>query len=347
MNTLRLVLALLLCVPNLRAVAQTATPPPTSAPTSAPTEHQETEVWHNPPHTPWSIFDPCGGPKELLSKIGPSPCVLIKGEAELSAGYTNFNTHGNVQITGGGPIGLGTNVPISGNANAYPQLLMIVGVSPSSHVQITLPSSVDVNTQRFGTVNETSDPAFDYRQRLYFSQTKYTQLSLDLGYIAPIEGGGINSPGPTYQIQLLFAQPLSENFTFGGWWTFQNANTATPTQGSHRVWSDPLGLYLAWSPVRSGFMLLPIIYHEFNPNKTVFAGQAMQLLGRHFAVSVAYGGLGTSSQGFGPFAHVVRFAANTNPRVFSVNIYDLIGESNLPPMPAKEPHPAPTPTSTP
>jgi hypothetical protein len=34
-------------------------------------------VWHNPPNTSYSIFDPCGGPKELLNKFGPTPCVYI------------------------------------------------------------------------------------------------------------------------------------------------------------------------------------------------------------------------------------------------------------------------------
>jgi hypothetical protein len=126
------------------ALADSPTPPASPAPQSAP-------VWHNPVGTRYSIFDPCGGAKELLNKINPSPCVLISGQAMVAGGYSNVITNGSVSVTG--PIRNGINLPISGNANIYPNLLMAFGVSPSSQLQISLPSSVNINTQRFGTAN--------------------------------------------------------------------------------------------------------------------------------------------------------------------------------------------------
>ncbi|MGZ3507758.1 MAG: hypothetical protein ACXWNJ_05055 [Vulcanimicrobiaceae bacterium] len=317
--------------------AQTARPSPAASASPA-----ATAVWHNPPNTNYSIVDPCGGPKELLNKFGPTPCVYVAGEAVVSAGFANINTHGGLEFRGNGPLGLNRNLPISGTANVYPSLFMAFGVSPNAQLQFTLPSEVQVNTQRLGSFSAVSDPSFNYKQRVFFSPTKYTQLAIDLGYTAPTEGAGINTPGPAYQIQLDLAQPLNLNLSFGAWWTFKNAVSTSLTQGNQRAWSDPLGIYFAWSPANSSFEILPVIYHDFNPNRTVLVGQVVQLLGRHLSVAISYGGVETSMQSNGPFAQAFNFAINSSPRVLSGNIYYLINESNLPAQPS-----APSPTASP
>lgn len=338
-------------VPSMSSAQTTPEPSPSAAPTvnaSATPASAAQPVWHNPPNTNLSIVDPCGGPKELLNKFGPTPCVYVAGEAMVSAGFANINTHGALQISGNGPLGLSTSLPISGNANVYPSLLIAFGVSANSQLQFTLPSAVQVNTQRFGTFSATSDPSINYTQRVFFSPTKYTQLAVDLGYTPPVEGGGINSPGPTYQIQLDLAQPLNANVTIGPWWTFKNAQSSGLTQTTQRVWSDPLGIYIAWSPANSTFEIIPLVYHDFNPNRTTIAGQVVQLLSRHLSLAVTYGGAESASQSNGPFAQAFSFAANSSPRVFAANIYYLINESNLPPQPpAPATTPAPIPTAKP
>jgi hypothetical protein len=337
-------------LPLTSSAQATPEPSPSAIPTvtASPGPATAQPIWHNPPNTNLSIVDPCGGPKELLNKFGPTPCVYVLGEAVVSAGYTNINTHGALQISGNGPLGLSTSLPVSGNANVYPSLFIAFGLSANSQLQVTMPSEVQVNTQRFGTFSSTSDPSFNYKQRVFFSPTKYTQLAIDLGYTAPMEGGGINSPGPTYQIQLDLAQPLNANVSIGPWWTFKNAQSAGLGQTSQRAWSDPIGVYVAWSPAYSSFEFVPVVYHDFNPNRTVIVVQAVQLLSRHLSLAVTYGGTESSSQSNGPFAQAFNFAANSSPRVFGVNFYYLINESNLPPQPpAPATTPAATPTATP
>lgn len=320
-------------VTGAAALAQPSTPSPAPSATPAP-------IWHNPPNTNFAIFDPCGGPKELLNKFGPTPCVYIAGEAMVSAGYSNISAHGSVSFSHGT---LGASLPLSGNANVYPSLLLVFGVSPSSQVQITAPSAVSVNTARLGTFSAASDTSFNYKQRVFFSQTAFTQLAVDLGYTAPTNGGGITSPGPVYQIELDLAQPLNASLSVGPWWTFKNSASISLTGGSTRAWSDPLGIWFAWSPPNSSFEILPVVYHSFSPNKTALIGQVVQLLSRHLSVAVTYGGTETSTQSNGPFAQSFNFAANSSPRVFGVNFYYLINESNLPPQPPPQP-PKPTPT---
>lgn len=334
-------------LPAMSAAQTTPASTPSLAPTAPAQPPAAQPVWHNPPNTNLSIFDPCGGPKELLNKFGPTPCVYVRGEAMISAGYTNVTTHGALQVSGNGPLGLSASLPISGNANVYPSLLIAFGVSTNAQLQITLPSDVRVNTQRIGTFGSTSNPSFNYKQRVFFSPTKYTQLAVDLGYTAPIEGGGVNSAGPSYQVQLDFSQPLNANVAIGPWWTFKNARSAGLAQAGERSWSDPLGLYVAWSPANSGFMLIPLIYHDFNPNRTAIAVQAVQLLSRHVSLAVSYGGAESSIQSNGPFAQALNFAVNSSPRVFGINLYYLINESNLPPQPpAPAATPAPSATRT-
>src|SRR5579871_1078830 len=331
-------LSLLLWLPAAATSAQpsiTPTPAPSSTPAPA---------WHNPPNTNFSIFDPCGGPKELLNKFGPTPCVYIAGEAMASAGYSNISAHGSVSVSHGA---LAASLPLSGNASVYPSLLLVIGVSPSSQFQITAPSAVSVNTARVGTFSAASDTSFDYKQRVFFSPTAFTQLAIDLGYTAPTNGGGITSPGPAYQIQLEVAQPLNANLTVGPWWTFKNSASASLTQGSTRAWSDPLGVWFAWSPQNAGFEILPVVYHTFNPNRTALILQAVQLLSRRFSVALTYGGTEDSTQSNGPFAQSFTFAANSSPRIFGVNFYYLVNESNLPPAPPPQAKPTPGPTVAP
>jgi hypothetical protein len=311
--------------------AQSASPAP--APTASP---QIAPVWHNPVGTRYSIFDPCGGPKELLNKINPSPCVLISGQAMLAGGYTNVTTNGSVSVTG--PLQRGINLPISGNASIYPNLLFAFGVSPTSQLQISLPSSVNINTQRLGTTNASSDTAFDYKQFVYFNPTKYTLLALDAGYTAPTG----DSLGPQYRGELLIEQPFTQNVGLGVVYTVQDTPQLTGVGTTQRVGSDPLVIYISYSAVASPLAVFPIVEHNFSPNRTIVLGDVCYLIGREFLVSVEYGGLGVSAAASGPIAHAFTFTSNASPRIFGVTLYGLIGQSNLPPaLPQAAPSPTP------
>lgn len=313
--------SLALCIAPALAQTPEGSPAPSPTPQSAAT-------WHNPEGTPYSIVDPCGGPKELLAKINPSPCVLVLGQAQISFGYANVNTHGTISAVG--PFQRGALLPISGNANAYPTLLLAFGVSPSAQLQISLPSTVAISTQRLGSVNATTDPSFNYKQLLYFSPTKFTLFAVQVGYTAPTGDGSL---GPSYAIQPQLTQPFNANVSAGVFWTFKNASVSNGGM-AQRAWSDPLGAYVAWSPPSSPLALLPLVTHEFNPNRTTLVFDAMYLLNRRTLLNVSYGGLGISSSTVLPAAPNFTFAANVNPRIFVANLYFLVGhESNLPPMP--------------
>lgn len=153
-----------LWIPSLAASAQPSTPSPTPSPASTPAS---APVWHNPSNTNFSIVDPCGGPKELLNKFGPTPCVYVLGQGMISAGYTNISAHGSLSVSNGAHA---ASLPISGNANVYPSLLMTVGVSANSQLQFTAPSAVSVNTARFGTFPPRRVPRLPIRSGSFSAQ---------------------------------------------------------------------------------------------------------------------------------------------------------------------------------
>lgn len=313
-------------IPVLAQAAASASPSP-----AAPAP----PAWHNPTGTQYSIFDPCGGPKEILNKIDPSPCVLVAGQSEASFGYTTLTTNGNVAI-GGRKFNF--DLPIAGNANVYPNLLLTFGVTQASQLSFTLPSDVGIGTMRLGGAMATTNPSFDYKQLVYFSPKAFTLAAVDLGYMAPTSNGF-----PSYQLQPQLSQPLGANWSAGMWWTFLNSTTPTLKQGTERSWSDPFGFYLVWSPAQGGFAFLPIVEHQFNPNRTTVVADVAQILSRRVLINLAYGGLGVSATGNGGFAHTLTFSSNANPRFFGATLYFMTGAlSNLPPQP---PAPSPAPTA--
>src|SRR5271165_4109351 len=93
-------------------------PPPSPVPSTAP---------QAVPPIP-KDFDPCGGPLELLNKIGNgTACVFVLGEAALTAQYSSANIPANEQISA-----LGHTLNVSGYAHAfgYPAPVVYVGVMP-------------------------------------------------------------------------------------------------------------------------------------------------------------------------------------------------------------------------
>jgi hypothetical protein len=322
--------------------AQPTPAPSPSPPANLPQAPASAPVWHNPTNSPYSIFDPCAGPREIFNKLNPSPCVLVLGQAEVGFGYANINTHGSVSVVG--PLGQGASLPISGNANAYPMLTMTAGVSSRSQLQISAPSYVALSAQRLGSTNVATDLGFNYKQLLYFSPTKFTLAGIGLGYTPPTNG---ISTGPSYTIQPQLAQPFNADLSAGAFWTFKNAPVNT-FDSTGRGWSDPIGLYLSWTPTNANFAFLPLVTHQFSPNRTTVILDGAYMFSRYTLLNVIYGGLNASSSTTLPFAPNFTFATNLTPRIFAATFYVLIGgESNLPPMPPPSaPAPAPTPSAT-
>lgn len=274
-------------------------------------------------------FDPCGGPLELLNKIGNgTACVFVRGEAAFTAQYSSANIPANAQLNA-----VGRTLNVSGYAHAfgYPAPVVYVGISPRAQIAITPPSFVQVNSGRLGTLTAgASDMSFEYKQLVFVDLTKFTMLALDLAYKAPTGSQALRGPGPEYTFDPIITQPLPHNFGLTIAFPVNNFTVSCfQCASAHRGWSLSPQVVPYWQS-RGGTILALFVQHNFSPNTTPIAFSAGQLIGRHFEIAVSEGGFVRTASATGPFEGLVNATATAYPSLFNVSANYLIGRSDLP-----------------
>jgi hypothetical protein len=281
-----------------------------------------------PPSLP-KDFDPCGGPLELLNKIGTgTACVFVRGEAALSAQYASANVPVNTQIDFNGNT---FNLTGAAHAFGYPAPVVYIGVLPRAQLVITPPSFVQVNAGNLGTVAAgASDMKFEYKQLAYLDPEKFTMVALDLAYKAPTGSQALRGPGPEYTFDPIITQPLHHNLGLTIAIPINNFTVSCATCSStSRGWSVSPQFIPYWTSP-GGTLLSLFIQHNFNPSTTPVAFSAAQLLGRHLDIVVTEGGFTRTSSSSGPFFGLVNTSSTAYPSVFSVSVNYLFGHSDLP-----------------
>jgi hypothetical protein len=307
----------------LLSLANRAAADPTPAPSATPSAQPQAA-----PAIP-KDFDPCGGPLELLNKIGNgTACVFVLGEAALTAQYSSANIPVNAQLNAAGGA-----LNVSGYAHAfgYPAPVVYVGISPRAQIVITPPSFVQVNSGRLGTLAAgASDMSFEYKQLVFVDLTKFTMLALDLAYKAPTGSPALRGPGPQYTLDPIITQPLPHNFGLTIAFPVNNFTVSCFTcAGTQRGWSLSPQVVPYWQS-RGGTILALFVQHDFSPNTTPIAFSAGQLVGRHFEIAVSEGGFVRTATASGPFEGLVNATVSAYPSLFNVSANYLIGRSDLP-----------------
>jgi hypothetical protein len=310
-----------------------ASPAPSSSP--APSHTAQPAA---PPPIP-KDFDPCGGPLELLNKIGrlTTPCVFVRGEAAISAGYGSANIPANTQINFDTPFG-SRNLGLSTAAHAfgYPATTVYIGVLPRAQISIVPPSFVQVNSSAAAAITGNNvvaagatDMTFDYKQLLYVNMQKFSMVAVDVSYHAPTGSPRLRGEGPSYTIDPIAEQPLPHNFGVELALPVTNSASAVPGGGTQRGWGFAPMIIPYWQS-QGGTMLAVSVQHSFNPNATPVVFSAAQLFGRHLMLSVSEGGF-TYATGFtGPLAGLVHTSTQAYPSLFTVGVSYLFGHSDLP-----------------
>ena len=308
------------------APAVSSAPAPSSAPAAPATG--STPAPAAAPALPKN-FDPCGGPLELLNKLGNgTACVFVRGEAAVTAQYGGANIPANSQLNANGH-----SLDLSGYAHAfgYPAFVLYAGVTPRAEVSIAPPSFVQVNSGRFGTLAAgTSDMTFAYKQLLFVDLTKFTTVAVNLSYKAPTGSNALRGPGPEYSIDPILTQPLPHDFgvTLAVPVT-DSASQCLTCSSVTRGWNLSPQLVPYWqSP--GGTQLAVLVQHNFNPNVTPVVFSAGQLIGRQFEIAVSEGGFTASSTKPGPFSGLVSASTKAYPSLFAVSVNYLFGRSDLP-----------------
>lgn len=274
-------------------------------------------------------FDPCGGPLELLNKIGNgTACVFVRGEAALTAQYSSANIPANAQLnTPGGTF----NVSGYAHAFGYPAPVVYIGIAPRAQIVITPPSFVQVNSGRLGTLAAgSSNMSFEYKQLVLVDPAKFTMLALDLAYKAPTGSPALRGPGPQYTLDPIITQPLPHNFGLTIAFPVNNFTVSCfRCAGTQRGWSLSPQVVPYWQS-RGGTLLALFVQHNFSPNATPIAFSAGQLVGRHFEIAISEGGFVRTASATGPFEGLVNATATAYPSLFNISANYLIGRSELP-----------------
>ncbi len=211
MGTMRITcgvtVSLLAALSPLTGRAQ-ALPQPSTPPSSGPTQ-PAAAVPQIPPN-----FDPCGGPLELLNKIGSqTPCVFVAGEAAITAQYGSAYIPVNSQINVNLPSG-SRAVSLSTAARAFglPASTVYIGVLPRAEIVFTPPSFVQVNSLGPSRVSGNSplvagatDMTFQYKQLAYVNMKTFALLGFDVAYHAPSGSPALRAPGPSYSFTPLYS----------------------------------------------------------------------------------------------------------------------------------------------
>ena len=308
-----------------------ATPAPTPAPTLPPIP---------------AGWDPCGGPHELLNKIGLTPCVFVAGEAALTAQYASVNIPSNtaLNITTPGGATAATTFSTAAHAFAYPATTVYVGVLRRAQISITGPTFEQVNSSSAAAFTGSNvaaagagDMTFAYKQLFLLNPLKFTMLGVDFAYRAPTGSAAFRGPGPSYTLNPILGQPLPRNLGVAFALPINNftvvstscSTRATCTQTTSRGWSFDPELASYWeSP--GGTLAAVLVEHSFNPNVWPVTVDVTQLFGRHVSVYMSYGGLSYTAAGTGPFHGLVGTTTTTYPSVLSVGVNVLFGRSDIP-----------------
>jgi hypothetical protein len=171
-----------------------------------------------PPATPapspvLGLSDPCGGTQELLKKyLAASPCVLVRGQADVQVTYASTNTPVVIAHAVGSKT---TMIMQSSYSFGYPGMLVDVGVTPSSQITVVLPSFSQIASSESGTTAGATDMEFRYKQLLYSDRKRGTLGGMLLIYQAPTGSPGLSEASPSYEINPLLNLTLNKARSLG------------------------------------------------------------------------------------------------------------------------------------
>lgn len=298
------------------------TPTSTPSPNSAVSPEPQTSAPPAAPHQiPWTT-DPCAGPQEILGKYGPTPCVVVAGEALFSAGYTSAKINGTITISGRALPNL--QATTSALIRAYPAPQAVVGLGPLTDIDIIAPTYVRVDTVHTPlAVSGDTDWKFSVKQRIQFDPASGTITAVDAGVQFPTGSPPLRAAAPIYSFDLIGEKAWPNGFAVV--YVMQLVDSPSPTGG--RQWTLSPTILPAWARGNTlygaGVVILP-------NGKAIPMALVEQLFNRHFGITVTYAGMGASgftstTQPGLPILNAITVNGNVN--AVNVSLVGLLGQS--------------------
>jgi hypothetical protein len=295
------------------APAAAAQPSPAASAAVLPTQ---------PPQIPFA-YDPCGGPGELLAKYGLTPCVVVGGEALLSAGYTSSKIDERISIQS--KVLPPVQTAEGTLARTYPQAQAIVGLGPFSDITIVAPTYTRLDTDHFPLlVSGDTDWKTIFKQRIASDPLQGMVTSVDAGVEFPTGSPPLRAAAPVFSFDLVGQKAWPNRLVL----LYDMNLVDAPAPSGGRAWSLSPTILGMWSAPGNFLTGAGAI---IQPNgKVIPTFLAEQLFNRHFGIALTYAGMGasgftTSTQPDLPVVSAITVNGNVN--VITLSLIGLIGKS--------------------
>jgi hypothetical protein len=278
-----------------------------------------------------TLSDPCGGPQELLKKyLAASPCVFVRGQADVQATYASTNTPVVITHTVGSRT---TTTMQSSHSFGYPGVLVDVGVTPSSQISVVPPSFSQTASSESGITAGATDMEFRYKQLLYSDRQRGILGGVLLIYQAPTGSPGLSEVSPSYEINPLLNLALNKARSIAESLAFPVSNVPTQSSvggASTRAWVFSPQAVTLWRSPGSTLVAL-ILQHNFATGTTYLTLNSAQLLARHFQLQATYGGNSANINYTNPAEDLGQTTGTSYRRTLTFGFSYLIGRSDLSP----------------
>jgi hypothetical protein len=174
--------------------------------------------------------DPCGGPSEIINKIGPTPCTAVRGQTIISTTYSNTSVTGRINLPRFAPT-------IGGHIVEYPTPLVLVGISPTIQFEFTPPSVVTVASGRSGQLTTgNTDTTYGFQKRLPINLKSHTLTAYGASVTFPTGTPPFQGSGPSYQAWGGVLQPLPLHLSLTAQARFEYKSGTNSSGQAQRFW---------------------------------------------------------------------------------------------------------------
>ncbi len=174
--------------------------------------------------------DPCGGPSEIINKLGPTPCNAVPGQTIISTTYTNTSATGRINLPRFAPT-------IGGHIVEYPTPVVLIGVSPTIQFEFTPPSVGTITSGRVGQITGNTDTTYGFQKRLPINMNSHMLTAYGASVTFPTGTPPFQGNSPSYQAWAALLQPLPLHLSLSAEARVQYKSGTNSSGKAQRFWA--------------------------------------------------------------------------------------------------------------
>ena len=271
------------------------------------------------PQLPKDI-DPCGGPAEIINKVGATPCIAVLGQTIITTTYSSTSVTGRINLPRLAPT-------VGGHIVEYPAPLVLVGVSPTIEVEFTPPSVATVTSGRLGQLTGNTDTTYGFQQRLPINLKSHSLTAYGASVTLPTGTPPFQGNSPSYRAWAVLSQPLPAHLSLTAEAQFQYKSGTNSSGQAQRFWVFlPTVIFGYVSRGGTGLFVqaeFPSLIAPQTGGSPIATAAALQQFGPHVMLLTYYGLTAQGRSIAAPAASAL--PVSINARVFGVGLNFLLG----------------------